>query len=429
MIYNNSSTINENKHVDLIIVGGGLAGCCLAWNAIFKGLSIVIIDNANKNIASNVAPGLFNPITGRTFQKSWKADTLFPFLYTFYKQVENVTKSRFFFQSNILKPFWNKEEYHLCSKSNMLDDDFINIIHPNTKNTSMNFGGIEIKKSGFLDVKKFLNATREFLSRDNTKNIFFVKEDFYYKNVIIKHNIPSISEINSKNVVCDTILPNIGNNSKGSEYIVYKTTAPIIDKKEDRSSPKWFIAKNIVFCEGVYGCFNPFFTNLAFRPVLGEILNIQICKNLKGIYNRDVFIFCKNNKIATIGSTYKRLEYSYSDGLNSPVFNYGRYELSKHTFNKSPESIMSELKTTLCDVEKLNLIHKTNRLLKACGRESLPQADISKKVGIRPCTLNRRPILEIHPKYPNMGILNGLGAKGISLAPYFSEKILNKLFS
>ncbi len=374
------------KSVDLIIVGGGLAGCCLAWNAIFNNLSVVIIDNGDKNISSNVTAGLFNPITGRTFQKSWKADILFPFLETFYKQVEKTTKSIFFSQSNILKPFWNKQEYDLWSKSNMLDDNFINIIHPNN---DMTFGGIKIKKSGFLDVRKFLNITREFLNKDNTKKLFFVKEDFDYKNLTINRN-----SLKYKTVICN--------------------------KNKDI-----FIAKNIIFCEGIYGCFNPFFTDLPFRPVLGEILDIEVQEDFKYIYNRDVFILSKKNKIATIGSTYKRLEYNDTNS----TFSYKKYKFSKHTFKKDLKNIIPELNQTLCNMEEKDIINKANKLLKACGKDFLPQSNVDRKVGIRPCTLNRRPILEIHPKYPNMAMFNGLGTKGVSLAPYFSEKILNNLFN
>ncbi|HET9052701.1 MAG TPA: FAD-dependent oxidoreductase, partial [Cyclobacteriaceae bacterium] len=41
--------------------------------------------------------------------------------------------------------------------------------------------------------------------------------------------------------------------------------------------------------------------------------------------------------------------------------------------------------------------------------------------GFRPTTPDRKPILGSHPQHKSLVIFNGLGTKGVSLAPYFSE--------
>jgi glycine/D-amino acid oxidase-like deaminating enzyme len=41
--------------------------------------------------------------------------------------------------------------------------------------------------------------------------------------------------------------------------------------------------------------------------------------------------------------------------------------------------------------------------------------------GVRPSAKYRRPFIGFHPAHPNIGIFNGMGTKGISLAPYFAE--------
>ena len=46
-------------------------------------------------------------------------------------------------------------------------------------------------------------------------------------------------------------------------------------------------------------------------------------------------------------------------------------------------------------------------------------------VGIRPTSDDRRPILGEHPTHSNVYILNGLGTKGYSLAPYFAKQLVN----
>ena len=47
--------------------------------------------------------------------------------------------------------------------------------------------------------------------------------------------------------------------------------------------------------------------------------------------------------------------------------------------------------------------------------------------GVRPTVKDRRPILGIHPHNDRLAIFNGLGTKGVMLAPYFSEQMLQLL--
>lgn len=41
--------------------------------------------------------------------------------------------------------------------------------------------------------------------------------------------------------------------------------------------------------------------------------------------------------------------------------------------------------------------------------------------GVRPSTKYRRPFIGFHPEHKRVGIFNGMGTKGMSLAPYFAE--------
>jgi glycine/D-amino acid oxidase-like deaminating enzyme len=52
---------------------------------------------------------------------------------------------------------------------------------------------------------------------------------------------------------------------------------------------------------------------------------------------------------------------------------------------------------------------------------------LGQKAGIRPATIDRRPFLGKHPEYKNVYVFSGLGTKGVSLAPYFSEEMINLL--
>ncbi|MCY1381685.1 tRNA 5-methylaminomethyl-2-thiouridine biosynthesis bifunctional protein MnmC [compost metagenome] len=71
------------------------------------------------------------------------------------------------------------------------------------------------------------------------------------------------------------------------------------------------------------------------------------------------------------------------------------------------------------------------------GREELIQAAemILKKpftftgqqAGVRPATKDRRPFLGKHPQHNRLWIFNGLGTKGVSLAPWFAVQLVRNM--
>ena len=52
---------------------------------------------------------------------------------------------------------------------------------------------------------------------------------------------------------------------------------------------------------------------------------------------------------------------------------------------------------------------------------------IEHKVGIRPTTKDRRPIIGTHPEHKNIHVFNGLGAKGVMIAPYYVKQFVDNL--
>jgi len=46
---------------------------------------------------------------------------------------------------------------------------------------------------------------------------------------------------------------------------------------------------------------------------------------------------------------------------------------------------------------------------------------------MRPTTPDRKPILGVHPQHAQAVVFNGLGTKGVSLAPYFSGVLAEAL--
>ena len=45
--------------------------------------------------------------------------------------------------------------------------------------------------------------------------------------------------------------------------------------------------------------------------------------------------------------------------------------------------------------------------------------------GIRPTVKDRRPLVGRHPEYSNIYVLNGLGTRGVMIAPYVAQELYN----
>ena len=59
---------------------------------------------------------------------------------------------------------------------------------------------------------------------------------------------------------------------------------------------------------------------------------------------------------------------------------------------------------------------------------NLPYTIKEQKSGIRPSTFDRRAFIGPHPDYSNMYIMNGLGTRGVLLAPYLSHNLINSIY-
>jgi glycine/D-amino acid oxidase-like deaminating enzyme len=150
-------------------------------------------------------------------------------------------------------------------------------------------------------------------------------------------------------------------------------------------------AEKIIFCDGINSFYqNPLFNLLPFAPNKGEVLLVEIPGlPKKNIYKKGMTLAPLENDLFWIGSSY---EWSFTDVNPSESFYKKTNELLKHWL-KIPYTIME---------------HKSS---------------------IRPATLERRPFVGFHPKYKNAGILNGMGTKGCSLAPYFASQLTQHILN
>ncbi|MEQ9426572.1 MAG: FAD-binding oxidoreductase [Cyclobacteriaceae bacterium] len=144
-------------------------------------------------------------------------------------------------------------------------------------------------------------------------------------------------------------------------------------------------APRIVFCTGLGSI--SFFEWLPFRPVKGEVLEIKSDIELNTILNRGVFIIPRGRDRYKLGATYNWKDL---------------------TINVSKKG-------------KENLISKFQALINGSVEV------VAEDAGIRPATPDRRPLIGSHPDDNRLVCFNGLGSKGVSLAPYFSGHLIDHL--
>jgi glycine oxidase len=160
---------------------------------------------------------------------------------------------------------------------------------------------------------------------------------------------------------------------------------------EDHVNYKDYRAKKIIFCEGFRSTVNPWFDWLPFKLTKGEIITIKLNDGNvipdEKVINKGVFILPLGKGLYKVGSTYEWNE------LNEETTEKGKSEL----------------------VDKLRKVLKVNFEI------------IKHEAGVRPTVSDRRPILGLHPNHPALVVFNGMGTKGVMLAPYFAEQLIDFL--
>ncbi|WP_258102559.1 FAD-binding oxidoreductase [Marinoscillum sp. MHG1-6] len=330
------------KKVDFLIVGQGIAGSLLALELMSNGKKVHVLNKETEHTSSKKAGGLYNPITGRQMVKTWMADDLFQDLQAFYDRLEQRLGGKFHYPKTIYRPFFSVEEQNdWQGKAGSSDySAYLKAIRTNSLNVpgiKDQFGGLELKKSGSVDLPALLEKAKEY----------FVSNQSYCAGEM---------------VFGDLVIENSG--------VKYQDIQ----------------AEKVIFCEGPDAVNNPYFDWLPFKPVKGEVLEVDVDLPSDRIFNRGVFMLPKNGYFK-VGSTYDH-----------------------STLDHNPTA-----------KGKQELIDRLSKLME------LEFEIVGHKAGVRPATYDRRPFIGMLEDHPLIGIFNGFGTKGVSLVPYFATQFVNYL--
>jgi len=106
-------------HVDVVIIGQGIAGTLLADRLLQLGQRVAIVDQGLHASATAIAAGLMEPLSGRKLAKAWEAETVFPYAIAYYEALEkrlglsliqHVPVSRYFSQEQAI--LWQTKQKH-----------------------------------------------------------------------------------------------------------------------------------------------------------------------------------------------------------------------------------------------------------------------------------------------------------------------------
>ncbi|UTW64017.1 FAD-dependent oxidoreductase [bacterium SCSIO 12741] len=146
--------------------------------------------------------------------------------------------------------------------------------------------------------------------------------------------------------------------------------------------------QKVILCDGHLAKNENWFSYLPLGATKGDVLTVKI-PGLKtdGVLNKGFFILPLGDDLFRVGATYEWGNSSYD------LSEKGRQEL----------------------LEKLE------------GVVQLPYEVIDQQSGLRPTVGDRRPLIGEHPKQKGLYTFNGLGSKGVMLAPYYSEHMVDYL--
>lgn len=150
-------------------------------------------------------------------------------------------------------------------------------------------------------------------------------------------------------------------------------------KGDEVSIPKLKVAaKHIIFCQGFQSSIPKQFEKVKFNPSKGEILTVSIEDFLEErILHKGFWVAHQNGNEYRVGATY-----DWND-------------LSKNITEKSRNWITNRLKDLIFN----------------------PYEVLNQQAAVRPTISDFQPVVGMHPKVRNIGMLNGLGSKGSLTAP------------
>lgn len=324
---------------DALIIGQGIAGSALAIKMLLRGKELQVFHHYELGQSSDVAAGIFNPVSGKRFTPAWRAAECFDELHRFYLHIEELSNRKFFYPMPITRiiPDPGTANDWLSRLEDPQIAPFVDEVLNDVDGFKAPHGAISLKMGGWVHTADYLFAAAEIIKA--------------YGALRYKYS---------------------------------KVTPVFVDgmwQVEDYQAPI------LIDCGGLYS--RERFPTAPFTPMKGEIIDVYSKELPKdSIVTGGCFVCPTGGFEFRVGSTYDWRN------LNN---------------EKTPEARK----------------YLEDRLRKLTD---LPFQFLYQRAAIRPSVKDRRPMLGRHPQDPTVFLFNGLGSKGVSMAPYLADLFIDYVF-
>ncbi|WP_299059886.1 FAD-binding oxidoreductase [uncultured Polaribacter sp.] len=262
------------------------------------------------------------------------------------------------------------------------------------------YNKIEEKLNIIVDEKFIIK--KAFKSIEDQNNWFSALD----KPRLVDYLDPKLDENSYNGVVADFSFGNVNEAGRVDtaklikEYIAYlnakkiirfeKFNYDVLKIEEEILTYKDINASKIVFCEGFGVKQNPYFNYLPLNEAKGELITIHAPElNIDFLLKSTLFVLPIGDNNYKVGATF-----NWTDKTSKP----------------SEEG-------------KQELVDKLKKVI------DVPYTIVDQTAGIRPTVSGRRPLVGIHPLYDNLIVLNGLGTRGVMIAPTVAKNLFNYLYN
>ncbi|MCD6013825.1 MAG: dependent oxidoreductase [Flavipsychrobacter sp.] len=327
-------------NVDYLIIGQGISGTLLSRSLLREGKKVVVVDDGKDAVASKIASGVVNPVTGKRLVRTWMIDQLLPFALDTYTTIGNELGVQLVQQCDILDFHLTQDGSAILNDKLAIEKEYLSVEQEDwSEYFRFNYGIGKIAPCLLIDIQTMLAEWRKKLAADNC----LLEEKFDWNDFV-----------------------------QSKEQVICKSV----------------IAQKVILCNGAGGIDDRYFSNLPWSKDKGEALIVSIPGLPRtNIYKQGISIVPWQDDLFWVGATH---DWKFTDMQITPAF------------RKQVE-------------EQLNYWLK------------LPYKIIDHIVAQRPANLERKPFVGLHPLHPAIGIFNGMGSKGCSMAPYFANMFARHL--
>jgi glycine/D-amino acid oxidase-like deaminating enzyme len=360
------------RQTDILIIGQGICGTFLSWELERAGISHIVIDEERPDTASRAAAGLINPVTGRRIVTTWMIDELLPFAKEAYRQLGGILGGSYL-EAAAVTDFFPTPQMRIAFLERHADNpEYLQLPadeHRWDEYFRYDLGYGIISPCYLADMPGLLAAGRRWMRE---------------RGVLVEERF-EVGEMEMDGAA--------GGPDAGTR-VRYRD----ID------------ARKLIFCDGIESFTGPYFSRLPFAPNKGEALIVEIPGLEVGIRDPAAAAWAGVEVGAEVGARTS----IFKKGISLVPWRDGLYWAGSSyewSFQHNQPTEAFRVKTERALQEWLKLPFEVKQHI----------------ASVRPATLERRPFVGFHPLHPAIGILNGMGTKGCSLAPFFAHQLVQNI--